>query len=94
MAISLIIRTDFNKLTIYNSLLNQVVRIITVFLQDIGCGIGGPGRVIARHTGSTVTGLNISDYQIKRAKALTEKAGLQDKCFYQQVLRVRSLLLH
>lgn len=53
-------------------------------LLDIGCGIGGPGRIIARQTGATITGLNISDYQIKRAKALTEKAGLQTKCIYEK----------
>ncbi|KAE9445200.1 hypothetical protein C3L33_22902, partial [Rhododendron williamsianum] len=35
---------------------------------DVGCGIGGPLREIAQFSMSSVTGLNISEYQIRRAK--------------------------
>ena len=48
------------------------------FMQDIGCGIGGPARVIARYSGASVTGLNICDYQLTRAQVHTEKSGLKD----------------
>ena len=48
------------------------------FVQDIGCGIGGPARVIARYSGASVTGLNICDYQLTRAQVHTEKSGLKD----------------
>ena len=43
---------------------------------DLGCGIGGPLREIARHTGARVVGVNISRYQLDRARKQTEGAGL------------------
>jgi sterol 24-C-methyltransferase len=43
---------------------------------DIGCGIGGPMRNIARFTNATITGLNLNAYQVKRANELNKKAGL------------------
>lgn len=48
---------------------------------DAGCGIGGPARHIAAFAnGAHITGLNISDYQLARARQLTEKAGLSNRC--------------
>ena len=43
---------------------------------DLGCGIGGPLRQIARFTGAKVVGVNISSYQLERARKYTEDAGL------------------
>lgn len=43
---------------------------------DVGCGVGGPARSIARFSGATIIGVNNSDYQIARATKLTEDAGL------------------
>ncbi|KAK4222328.1 sterol 24-C-methyltransferase erg-4 [Podospora fimiseda] len=34
---------------------------------DVGCGVGGPAREIAKFTGAHITGLNNNDYQIDRA---------------------------
>lgn len=51
-------------------------------LLDVGCGVGGPGREIARFSGASVVGLNCSDYQLERAREHTRKAGLQDLCTY------------
>jgi len=45
---------------------------------DMGCGVGGPARNIARFTGASVTGINNNDYQVSRATAKTAKAGLSD----------------
>lgn len=36
-------------------------------MLDVGCGVGGPAREIAKFTGAHVTGLNNNDYQIERA---------------------------
>ncbi|KAG5539088.1 hypothetical protein RHGRI_019592 [Rhododendron griersonianum] len=47
---------------------------------DVGCGIGGPLREIAQFSMTSVTGLNISEYQIIRAKALNRKVGLDKAC--------------
>lgn len=49
---------------------------------DIGCGVGGPGRHIATFSEAKVIGLNINEYQIKRAKSLTKKVGLEHLCEY------------
>src|SRR5258708_3475128 len=31
---------------------------------DVGCGVGGPAREIARFAGCHITGININDYQL------------------------------
>lgn len=46
---------------------------------DVGCGVGGPAREIAKFTGCNVVGLNNNDYQIDRATAYAEKEGLADQ---------------
>lgn len=38
---------------------------------DVGCGIGGSSRILARDYGFTVTGVTISPNQVKRAQELT-----------------------
>ncbi len=47
---------------------------------DLGCGVGGPMRAIARFSGAHVVGINNNDYQIKRGEEHTHAAGLGDKC--------------
>ncbi len=42
---------------------------------DVGCGIGGSSRILARDYGFAVTGVTISPQQVKRAQELTP-AGL------------------
>jgi len=43
---------------------------------DVGCGVGGPMRAIARLSGASITGVNNNDYQIKRGRKQTADAGL------------------
>jgi MPBQ/MSBQ methyltransferase len=40
-------------------------------LLDVGCGIGGSSRILARDYGFSVTGVTISPQQVKRAQDLT-----------------------
>jgi len=49
---------------------------------DLGCGIGGPGRVMARFSQANIVGLNNNDYQLSRAKLLTAEQGLSHLCSY------------
>lgn len=47
---------------------------------DIGCGIGGPMRNIARFSGAKITGLNNNAYQLTRLEKLTKQQGLEKLC--------------
>lgn len=49
---------------------------------DVGCGVGGPAREIAKFTGAHVTGFNNNDYQIQRAEAYSVKEGLTEQLAY------------
>ena len=43
---------------------------------DVGSGLGGPARQIARRTGAQVVGIDITDEYVAAAKHLSAKAGL------------------
>ena len=47
---------------------------------DLGCGVGGPMRSIARFTGCNVTGVTICEYQVGRANMLNKKYGIDKQC--------------
>ncbi|XP_074561324.1 cycloartenol-C-24-methyltransferase 1-like, partial [Curcuma longa] len=47
---------------------------------DVGCGIGGPLREIARFSLTSITGLNNNEYQISRGSELNRIAGLDKSC--------------
>jgi sarcosine/dimethylglycine N-methyltransferase len=46
---------------------------------DVGSGLGGPARQIARSTGSTVVGVDITPAYVEAAQALTYTAGLSEQ---------------
>lgn len=43
---------------------------------DVGCGVGGPAREIARFTDARIVGVNNNAFQVERARKYTTKAGL------------------
>lgn len=47
-------------------------------ILDVGCGIGGPARTIARFSGARIVCINNNPYQISRAKKITAEMGLSD----------------
>jgi sterol 24-C-methyltransferase len=47
---------------------------------DAGCGVGGPMRAIARFSGANVVGVNISRYQIERARMHTRRERMEPLC--------------
>nr|DAD42404.1 TPA_asm: hypothetical protein HUJ06_000634 [Nelumbo nucifera] len=47
---------------------------------DVGCGIGGPLREIARFSSTCITGLNNNEYQISRGIELNHIAGVHKTC--------------
>jgi len=43
---------------------------------DMGCGVGGPMRELARFAGSNIVGITINDHQVKRCNEITKRKGL------------------
>ena len=48
---------------------------------DVGCGVGGPMREIAKFSGATVIGLNNNEYQVARNQILSERLELDNICY-------------
>jgi len=53
-------------------------------LLDIGCGIGGPSRMLADEFNFKVTGIDISHEFIRTAQKLSELVGLNHKTKFLQ----------
>lgn len=51
---------------------------------DVGCGVGGVARTIARHSGAIIVGLNINDYQLSKAGKLGVQQKLDHLVSYQK----------
>jgi len=49
-------------------------------ILDVGCGVGGPMRAIARFTGARITGINNNAYQLARLDMHNRKGGLERQC--------------
>ena len=47
-------------------------------ILDVGCGIGGSSRILAKYYGFNVTGITISPAQVKRARELTSQKMMED----------------
>ena len=45
---------------------------------DLGCGIGGPAFTIAPHSGASITGINITPWQVLEARSRAEAQGLSE----------------
>src|SRR4051794_13821865 len=53
-------------------------------VMDVGCGVGGPMRAIARFSGANIVGINNNDYQIKRGTKQNQDAGLASRCEFMK----------
>lgn len=49
---------------------------------DVGCGVGGPAREIAKFVGCQIVGISINQRQIDHAIELTAQAGLGHLCTF------------
>ena len=47
---------------------------------DVGCGVGGPQRALAKEFGASIVGLNINEYQLGKCSAYNSQAGLDHVC--------------
>jgi sterol 24-C-methyltransferase len=46
---------------------------------DVGCGVGGPAREIARFSDANIVGVNINEFQLDRARRYAKDAGLENQ---------------
>jgi SAM-dependent methyltransferase len=54
-----------------------------VQVMDVGCGIGGPARYLARHREARVTGVDLTPEFVEVARELTRSCGLADSVDFQ-----------
>ena len=47
---------------------------------DVGCGVGGPARNIARFSGAKIEGVNNNDYQLSKMSLYNQAANLDGLC--------------
>ncbi|XP_031501841.1 probable tocopherol O-methyltransferase, chloroplastic [Nymphaea colorata] len=52
-------------------------------IVDVGCGIGGSSRYLARKYGAKCQGITLSPFQAKRANELSSSQGLSDQVFFR-----------
>jgi tocopherol O-methyltransferase len=52
-------------------------------MVDVGCGIGGSSRHIAKKLGCTAQGVTLSPYQAGRGNELAEEQGLKGQTTFQ-----------
>lgn len=53
-------------------------------ILDIGCGIGGPSRLIAHEFGYRVTGIDLTDEYCRAASMIAERLGISHLVSYRQ----------
>lgn len=53
---------------------------------DVGCGIGGSSRHIARKFNCDARGITLSPYQANRANELAKEQNLADKATFQVII--------
>lgn len=51
---------------------------------DLGCGVGGPSRLLAGEFGCRVTGIDLIPEFIELARQLTLRVGLEEKVVFEQ----------
>lgn len=51
---------------------------------DLGCGLGGSARYLARHHGCQVTGVDLTRENIEVAEELTKRCGLAEQVSFRQ----------
>ena len=51
---------------------------------DLGCGLGGPARYLARHRGCRVTGIDLTREYVDLATELTERCGLAELAHFSE----------
>jgi ubiquinone/menaquinone biosynthesis C-methylase UbiE len=52
-------------------------------LLDLGCGLGGPGRLVADRFGSRIIGVDLLPLRVELAQALAEMTGMSDRASYR-----------
>lgn len=59
--------------------------------MDVGCGIGGSSRYLAKKYGAECCGITLSPVQAKRAQALSAAQGLSDQVLKNPLHNVQNI---
>ncbi len=62
----------------------QEIYLLDAKVLDVGCGLGGPVRMLADRFNCKVTGIDLCEEYIRTAKKLSELTGLTDKTEFIQ----------
>ena len=74
------IRTLAEALEAHTDLVAGLAKVGTAkTVLDVGCGLGAPALRMARRYGCRVTGVNISQEQVRQGRALIAASGLSDR---------------
>jgi ubiquinone/menaquinone biosynthesis C-methylase UbiE len=60
------------------------IKLDSLRVLDVGCGLGGPSRMLADEYGCRVTGIDLNEEYIRTARGLSELVGLQDRTEFVQ----------
>ena len=61
---------------------------------DVGCGIGGSSRHIAKKYGCTAQGITLSPYEANRGNELAKEQGLSDRASFQVSKRLEDYSIY
>lgn len=67
-----------------DALLDQLEITVDTLVLDIGCGLGGTARHIARTRGANVTGVDLTEAYVETAQALSKMAGMAQRTAFRQ----------
>jgi sarcosine/dimethylglycine N-methyltransferase len=52
-------------------------------ILDLGCGLGGPGRIVADRLGCRIVGVDLLPLRVELATSLAEMTGMSDRTSYR-----------
>src|SRR5262245_7498267 len=73
-----------NQLRFYPDLNNLLINRSIARVLDVGCGMGWLANTIAYHYRKSVTGIDIAEIPLRRARAIAERLGIAQYVSYDQ----------
>lgn len=75
-------RGDVDKIRAQELLIEKLLELGSITspqeILDVGCGIGGSSRYLAKKFGASVTGITLSPHQVERAKSISSDSSPEE----------------